>query len=121
MSPYRKFLGKEDEVENKSLFRKCIDFCKLVYSKINFDKLVMYIIVPIAILAIISQIGLLCYNIHQDSIDEMNGIKICGEMKYIKTRHVIKNLDEVECFVSLSEGKKIIFVENKDKWILTEH
>ena len=121
MSPYRKFLGKEDEVENKSLFRKCIDYCKLILSKISFDKLVLYTIVPIAILAIVASIGLLCYNIHQDSIDEMNGIKICGEMKYIKTRHVIRNLDEIECFVSLNEGKKIIFVENKDSWILTEN
>ena len=121
MSPYREFLGKEDEIENKSLFRKCIDYCKLILSKISFDKFVLYTIVPIAILAIISHIGLLYYNFHQNSIDEMNGIKICGEMKYIKTRHVIKNLDEVECFVSLSEGKKSIFVENKDKWILTEY
>ena len=121
MSPYREFLGKESEIENKSFFRKCIDCCKLVYSKINFDKLVIYIIVPIAILAILFQIGFLYYNFHQGSIDETNGTKICGEMKYIKTRHVIKGLDEVECFISLNEGTKIIFVENKDEWILTEH
>jgi hypothetical protein len=119
MSPYREFLGKEDNTENKSLIRRLIDYCKLVLSKINFDKIVMYIIIPVAALAIIAQISLLCYGIHQNSIDQVNGTKICGEMQYIKTNHVIKNLDEVECFISLSEGKKIIFVENKDKWILT--
>jgi len=123
MSPYREFLGTETEIENKSFFERFVERCKLIWSKINFanifDKFVMYVIVPIAVLFCTTSIGLICLSVRQNSIDELNGIKICGEMQYIKTNHVIKNLDEVECFISLSEGKKIIFVENKDKWILT--
>ena len=120
MSIYREFLGTETEIENKSLFVRFVERCKLIWSKINFDKVFLYTFIPFAVLAILFAVGFLCYGIHQNSTDEMNGTKICGEMKYIKTNHVIKNLDEVECFISLNEGKKIIFVENKDSWILTE-
>jgi hypothetical protein len=38
MNIYREFLGTETEVENKSLFVRFVERCKLVWSKINFEK-----------------------------------------------------------------------------------
>lgn len=119
MSIYREFLGTETEIENKSLFVRFVERCKLIWSKINFDKVFLYTFVPLAVLTMLFAVGFLCYGIHQNSIDQVNGTKICGEMRYVKTTHLIKDIDQIECFISLNEGVKTIFVENKDKWILT--
>ena len=67
----------------------------------------MYVIFPVAALIIVVDIDLVCLSIRQNSIDEFNERKICGEMRYVATQRVVDGIDRITCLPSINEGEKL--------------